>query len=353
MPVATVPVQLSPDEVSQTQTLKRLVQLMVKQLVLSGSGQFQQQVMDFQKAWNGYAAVFAKVQPSIATPSDVCYRESGRVRHFMLTEDGQYAAKSATALYYLVGPARPPCKASGMAAWYVSNHDRIDALTPPTNYPVDVREQTSGTAAQQQTGTVTDVEIAQAGGTTSQQLREAAVAVADLTQAGGGAATNQAHAVNQDVVQSIVTEPDVAHAAPDAPATKTVTIRDATVNNTVGLIETKIKKLVANGTLPRRELHIVVYGAKLPSLDTVLAKLQADTKAGKIPYLQPAVNVDLREQSVAPPVTPEEHIEESVDTPVLARPRSGRTAAIAVAVGGAALVGVLGWMAFRGKRRRR
>lgn len=341
-----VAVQLAPVEVSQTQVLKRLVQLMVKQLVLSGSGQFQQQVMDFQKAWNGYAAIFAKVQPSITTPSDVCFRESARVRHFMLVEDGQYGAKSATALYYLVGPPRPPCRASGMAAWYASNHDKIDGLVEPTSYPVDVREP-AASGAMQQSNVVTDVEIAQAGGTTATQLRETVVGADPITyapQSGGGAATDAAHAVNQDVVQSIIVEDDIAHAAPNAPAEKTVTIRDATVTSAVGLIESKIKRIVANGALPTRELHIVVYGAKLPSLETVLAKLQADTKAGKIPQLQPSVDVDLREQSVAPPVQPEEHFEE---TPVIARPRSGRTAAIAFAVGGAALLGVLGYVAYK------
>lgn len=256
-------VELAPTEVSQTQVLKRLVQLMVRQLTLSGSGQYQKEVQDFQRAWNGYAAIFAKVQPSIPTPADVCYRESARVRHFVLTDDGQYGPKSATALYYLVGPPRPPCRASGMAPWYASNQDKIDALTSPTNYPVDVKEPAASGATQQTANVVTDVEIAQAGGTTAAQLEQAAATVPAATQAGGGAVTNEAIAREGELVSQIVAE--------EVPETR---------------------------------------------------------------------HIDISAQSE---LTFE-------DTPVIARARSGRVAAIAFAVGGATLAGVLGWMAFRRRR---
>lgn len=261
-----VAVQLAPAEVSQTQVLKRLVQLMVKQLVLSGSGQFQQQVMDFQRAWNGYAAVFAKVQPAIVTPSDVCYRAGDRVRHFVLDDDGQYGPKTATALYYLVGPPRPPCRASGMAAWYAANHAKIDALVEPTSYPVDVQEpQASG--AMQQANVVTDVEIAQAGGTTTQQLVQTAASVPGATQSGGGATTNEEIRRESEIVTSIVSEEVTETRHADIPAESRVSFED---------------------------------------------------------------------------------------TPVIGRPRSGRTAAIAFAVGGVALLGVLSWAAYRhGPYRRR
>ena len=261
MPVA---VDLAPAEVSQTQVLKRLVQLMVQKLVQTGSGQYQKEVWDFQRAWNDYAAVFAKIQPAIATPSDVCVRMGSTVKHFVLIDDGQYGPKTATALYYLVGKPRPPCKASGMAAWYVSNQDKIDALTPPTTYPVDVQEPAASGATQQTANVVDEVEIAQAGGTTAAQLEQAAASVPAATQSGGGAVTNEVQAREGELVTEVVSE--------EVPDTRYIDIS------------------------PQSELSFE-------------------------------------------------------DTPVIARPRSGRTAAIAFAVGGVTLMGVLGWMAL-GRRRK-
>ena len=66
---------------------------------------------------------------------------------------------------------------------------------------------------------------------------------------------------------------------------------------------------------------------------------------------------ELVTQIVAEEVPDTRHIDISAqseltfeDTPVLARPRSGRTAAIALAVGGVTLAGVLGYMAYKRRR---
>lgn len=122
-----MPAQLSPVEVGLVQSRNSAARAMIESVAQTGSGQFNQTVLDYQQVWNSTRA---------ATNAQSQY-VLGRNVWYGLEEDGMFGPQTSGTVALIMGDPPPPRRARDMPIWYARNRDRVTALAPMNTVPVE------------------------------------------------------------------------------------------------------------------------------------------------------------------------------------------------------------------------